>query len=176
MNKFIKFLPFILASVALNACSSGTSASSTSATTGFTWIGGSNESNASGVYGSLGVAAPSNIPGARDIAVNWVDNAGNFWLFGGGNDESGTNGNLNDLWKYSPSNNEWTWVSGSNTVNATGIYGVQGIADIANAPGARIGGVSFKDPAGNLWLFGGFGYAETEVPGTLNDLWMYSID
>jgi hypothetical protein len=33
---------------------------------------------------------------------------------------------------------------------------------------------SWTDPAGNLWLFGGLGFASTSVLGDLNDLWEYS--
>ena len=36
-----------------------------------------------GVYGTLGIAAAGNIPGARDSAATWTDSNGNFWLFGG---------------------------------------------------------------------------------------------
>jgi hypothetical protein len=59
------------------------------------WMGGSNLAGQTGTYGTQGVAAPENIPGARDSAVSWTDGAGNFWLFGG---ESA--GFFNDLWEY----------------------------------------------------------------------------
>ena len=50
-----------------------------------------------------GVASISNMPGARQEAIPWTDASGNLWLFGGnGNDSMGNNGNLNDLWKYTP--------------------------------------------------------------------------
>ena len=65
-------------------------------------------------------------------------------------------GYLNDLWKYS--NNQWTWVSGNNSVNAAGVYGTQGVASASNYPGARYGAVSWIDSSGSLWLFGGYGY------------------
>jgi N-acetylneuraminic acid mutarotase len=42
-------------------------------------------------------------------------------------------------------------------------------------PGARGGGTIWTDTAGNVWLFGGFGY--DHVGGTasfLNDLWTYN--
>lgn len=82
------------------------------------WMGGSSTASANGgcpgVYGTLGVAAPGNIPGNRDGAVTWTDQTGNFWLFGGsGIDANGVGGNLNDLWKFNPSTNEWAWMSGS---------------------------------------------------------------
>jgi N-acetylneuraminic acid mutarotase len=55
------------------------------------------------VYGTLGVPAPGNTPGARDGPATWVDSEGNLWLFGGfGYDTAGGAGLLNDLWRYQP--------------------------------------------------------------------------
>ena len=65
-------------------------------------------------------------------------------------------GYLNDLWKYS--NNEWTWISGNNTRNASGIYGTKGISSPFNYPGARGNAVGGIDSSGSFWLFGGYGY------------------
>lgn len=50
--------------------------------------------------------------------------------------------------------NEWTWMSGSNTLDADGVYGTQGITSTSNVPGAREYAVSWSDKSGNLWLFG----------------------
>ena len=140
----------------------------------WTWEGGSSTGNAPGVYGTLGQAAPTNVPGARYAAVTWTDAAGNLWLFGGYNsDPTGTIGNLNDLWKYTPATGEWTWEGGSSTVNAPGVYGTLGQAAPTNVPGARWVAVSWTDAAGTLWLFGGVGYDSTGTGGVLNDLWQY---
>jgi hypothetical protein len=49
----------------------------------FAWFGGSNAPGASGVYGTQGVAAATNVPRARDGGVTWTDSNGNLWLFGG---------------------------------------------------------------------------------------------
>jgi N-acetylneuraminic acid mutarotase len=139
----------------------------------WTWVSGSNTAKQPGNYGTKGVAAPANIPGARHHAVSWIDQSGNLWLFGGvGYDSSGSKSTLNDLWQYS--SGQWTWVSGSSTINAGGVYGSLGVAAPTNVPGARSAGVAWKDAAGNLWLFGGGGYDSTGVLGYLNDLWKYS--
>ena len=126
--------------------------------------------NAPGVYGTLGQAAPTNVPGAREGAVSWTDAAGNLWLFGG---VTGAGFGLNDLWKYTPATSEWTWESGSSTVNAPGVYGTLGQAAPTNVPGAQASAVSWTDAAGNLWLFGGVGDDSTGTGGVLNDLWQY---
>lgn len=39
--------------------------------------------NQAGVYGTKGVAGPSNVPGTREAPVSWADSSGNLWLFGG---------------------------------------------------------------------------------------------
>jgi N-acetylneuraminic acid mutarotase len=141
----------------------------------WTWISGGDADNAAGVYGTQGTAAAGNVPGARYSASSWTDSSGNFWLFGGaGYDSTGAAGNLNDLWRYSPSTNEWTWISGAAADNAAGVYGTQGTAAASNVPGARYSASSWTDSSGNLWLFGGVGYGAAGGAGNLNDLWRYS--
>jgi hypothetical protein len=141
------------------------------------WVSGSSTISALGVYGSTGVPAATNVPGARENADGWIDSSGKLWLFGGQNDTANANGQVtsvysNDLWKFDTSTNQWTWVSGSNTTGAMGVYGSLGVASASNIPGARSNAVSWIDSSGNLWLFGGLdGSIGSE--GYLNDLWRY---
>ncbi len=138
----------------------------------WTWAGGSNLNNQSGTYGTEGMAAPGNVPGARDGAIGWMDASGNFWLFGGsGLDSAGKSGWLNDLWKYSAG--QWTWVGGSNLNGQLGTYGGVGKSAASNTPGARTAGASWTDASGNFWLFGGFGNDSLGTSGSLNDFWQY---
>jgi N-acetylneuraminic acid mutarotase len=148
------------------------------------WMSGSNMGSQNGVYGTQGTPAPGTVPGGRANAVTWTDAAGNLWLFGGqGYDSNGCTiapagpSELNDLWKYSPTTDTWTWMKGSKTCDEPGIYGIQGTAAPGNIPGARWGAVGWIDASGNLWLFGGYGFDSTPSPGVfgdLNDLWKYS--
>jgi N-acetylneuraminic acid mutarotase len=150
----------------------------------WTWMGGSSTlpqsaNGWSGVYGMLGTSAVGNIPGSRADAANWVDTNGNFWLFGGtGVDATGATGGLNDLWEYSPSTNEWTWMGGSSTVGTngaqSGVYGTLGTPAPGNIPGGRSGAVHWADGSGNFWLFGGSGVDANGVGGWLNDLWEFN--
>ncbi|MBW4039891.1 MAG: galactose oxidase [Acidobacteria bacterium] len=141
----------------------------------WTWISGSNTVNAASVFGTLGVPAAANVPGARNSAVSWTDHSGNFWLMGGaGADNSGTTGSLNDLWEFNPSTRQWTWISGSDKANAAGVYGTVATAAATNTPGARQRALSWTDSSGNFWLFGGLGYDSTGSENDLNDLWQYS--
>jgi N-acetylneuraminic acid mutarotase len=142
-------------------------------TTGeWTWLSGSSSSiDVKGVYGTVGVASASNYPGSRSGACCWADDSGNIWVFGGvGYDSNNDSGYLNDLWKFS--NGQWTWVSGSKTIEQQGVYGTRGVPSASNTPGARDRSAYWKDSSGNFWMFGGTGYDSTMSAGELNDLWM----
>ena len=143
----------------------------------FTWFGGSTTPDAVGVHGTQGIASAMNVPSARDDGVTWTDPHGNLWLFGGfaGYVTNVVTGDfLNDLWEYSPSSGQWIWISGSNTVDAQGVYGTKGVAAASNVPGARSNLMSWTDTNGNLWLFGGGGVDSTGNFVVFDDLWMFS--
>jgi N-acetylneuraminic acid mutarotase len=156
-----------------------------SSTNEWAWMGGSSTvfntwtvHGQPGVYGTLGVPAAGNIPGVRGGAASWTDSSGNLWLFGGnGIDANGNGGDLNDLWAFNPSTNEWTWMGGSSTVpnggGQPGVYGTLGMSTVGNTPGGRSSAMSWTDNGGNLWLFGGFGYDVYGSNVDLNDLWKY---
>jgi N-acetylneuraminic acid mutarotase len=134
----------------------------------WTWMNGSNVLDQNGTYGIQGTAASGNTPGARGDLFSWTDPSGNFWLFGGfGNDSTVPQQELNDLWEYSVSNNEWTWKNGPNMGNGNGTFGTLGQLAPANIPASREGGASWTDASGNFWLFAGSGN------NAFNDLWMY---
>lgn len=143
----------------------------------WTFLGSTTLVGASGVYGTKGMSAAGNLPGARQSASSWTDLTGNLWLFGGyGYDSTGSQGSLNDLWKYDPNAGTWTWIGGAKVGDTNGVYGTQGVASMSNVPGARVGATSWTDSAGNLWLFGGVGQGPNptgSVAGYLNDLWKY---
>jgi hypothetical protein len=134
----------------------------------WTWMTGSNFAGATGAYGTQGVPGPLNTPGAREeSAGSWTDNAGNLWLFGGYTAAS----NMNDLWRYNISTNEWTWMKGSQMPLQTGVYGTMGVEDPANTPGCRQVYSRWKDSGGNLWLFGGGDYLTNNY---FNDMWRFN--
>lgn len=136
------------------------------------WIAGPGISDQSGVYGTQGVSSPLNRPGCRSYcAAAWTDNNFDFWIFGGsGYDANGNVGNLNDLWKFTMSTGEWTWMKGANTWNSTGSYGTKGVGNINNNPPSREEtDATWVDSNNNLWLFGGLSI----TGGTFSDLWKY---
>lgn len=144
--------------------------------TGGTWTHVSGTGvNSGGTYGTEGVASGTNYPGSRWGANARIDSNGLVWMFGGeGDDSTGANGLLNDLWTYNPTTGMWTWVSGGNVVNQPGVYGTLGTASASNVPGGRQAEVAWLDGSGNFWLFGGYDYGSTGQPDALNDLWEYS--
>lgn len=145
----------------------------------WTWMDGGSTVPAAGqgqpgVYGNKGTASAGNVPGGRNFAASWADGSGHFWLFGGeGADSTGTLGVLNDLWEFTPSNAEWTWMGGANTASQGGVYGAKGTPAALNAPGSRLYASTWTDSSGNLWLFGGQGSDSSSDFGVLNDLWEY---
>ena len=140
--------------------------------TNWTWMSGSNAINQSGIYGTKGIPAPTNVPGAREKSISWIDQSGNLWLFGGRVVRIGISIDfLNDLWKFNGTN--WTWVSGPNVIDQNGVYGTKGVAAGTNMPGARGWSISWIDIHDNFWLFGGWGYDANGSGGELNDLWKY---
>ncbi len=141
--------------------------------TNWTWVNGANTILQTGAYGTRGSASASNVPGARALAISWIDSSGNFWFFGGfGTDSTAAQGELNDLWKFD--GNNWTWMSGANIVNQAGVYGTLDTVSSSNLPGARVDAISWIDSSGNLWLFGGDGIDSAGTESDLNDLWRYT--
>lgn len=144
------------------------------ATNKWAWISGDNAVEKTAVYGTKNVASSSNKPGARYVASSWNDADGNFWLFGGYGYDASSCGNLNDIWKYNPATNQWTWVNGNKLIDQAPVYGTRGTAGPNNTPGARYVSSSWTDPNGELWLFGGYGLDTTGAMGYLNDFWKFS--
>lgn len=139
----------------------------------WTWMHGPTATMGAGIYGSKGIPAPSNQPGARNDGVGWVGDDGNLWTFGGGGyDELGTFGVLGDLWRYDLATGEWTCMGGSVASDQLGIYGTRGVADPLNAPGGRSSAQIWATENG-AWLFGGLGFGRVGAQGSLADLWRY---
>jgi hypothetical protein len=132
----------------------------------WTWMKGTNTILSPGIYGTQGVSDPANNPPSVYEPCEWTDHNGNFWMLGGDG--------YNCLWKFDQLTTEWTWMRGSIT-GLFGTYGVQGIPSPSNDPGGRSAATTWVDNDGFLWLFGGYGYASSGLPGGLNDLWKYDI-
>jgi len=138
------------------------------------WIKGPGVGNQPGVYGTFQVPSAANNPGGRGYGeITWTDNFNNLWMYGGyGKDVNNFQGFLGDLWEYNITTNEWTWMSGSDTISTVPIYGTMGVPDPANTPGARNEcNAAWVDDNNNLWLYGGDLNLNSDRAG---DLWMYN--
>ncbi|MDI1355869.1 MAG: kelch repeat-containing protein [bacterium] len=168
MHHFFRFFAALL----LFICSCSTSRAQV-----WTWINGYNNYTSSsptgtaGVYGTLGVTSPTNFPGSRSGFSSWQDALGNLWVLGG---STCCNGIGNDLWKYNPTGNTWTWMKGSTVGNQYATYGLQGTPSASNNPGGRYVASSWIDNAGRFWVFGGEAYAVSFGSGKSNELWRYN--
>lgn len=139
------------------------------------WVDGPEGiANQTPIYGTKGAPAVGNTPGARCTAFTWTDATGNLWLFGGSISVAGVSKAFSDLWEFSPTTSEWTWISGSSSTNQPGVYGTLGTPAAGNMPGARGGNINWVDGQGNLWLFGGEGFDSAGVNGGLSDLWKFN--
>ncbi|QLH46954.1 MAG: hypothetical protein HWD58_15795 [Bacteroidota bacterium] len=75
-------------------------------------------------------------------------------------------GELNDLWRYEPDSNIWTWMKGPQIVtNSAGSYGTLGVPAASNNPPAHaLTSHAWTDKDNNLWMVHKRG-----------DVWKYSI-
>jgi hypothetical protein len=133
----------------------------------WTWISGDKKKNANAHYGEKGKSQRDNDPGARQAAVNWKDNQGNFWLYGG----EKSSAILSDLWKFDRELSEWVWINGDKKTNQPHKH-----FNNNNQPGGRSLSPGWTDGSNNLWLFGGHGFDENGNKGSLNSVWKYSIE
>lgn len=122
------------------------------ATKEWTWVSGDNAYAQPNVYGTKGIAAITNKPGARRIHCSWKDTSNNLWFFGGFDNAAGNY--KNDVWKFDIAANMWTWMSGSTAAGAVGISGAQCVPSTNNIPRSQWGNrARWTDDCGNLWVF-----------------------
>ncbi len=111
------------------------------------------------------MSSATNEPGARSGAMGWVDLEGALCFFGG----LGA-GVFDDVWRYTPGNNQWTWIKGSSKAAAPAIYGTIHTGAVPNTPGARQLGAVGRDASGDPFVFGGINGANN-----FNDLFRLDV-
>lgn len=131
----------------------------------WTWFGGSQLINQGPVYGTRGVAAPTNDPGGRLAPVLWDDGTGDgFYAYGGAGIDTtnGPLGGMSDLWHFTASTLQWTWIAGPQTINNSSSRGTLGVASPTVLPGmfgacsigdAKNGELLMVDTQADLWRF-----------------------
>lgn len=125
------------------------------------WVKGDMAGNEFAVWGTKGVPDINSKPRGKSAAVYWIDNFGNFWVWGNGQ----------DMWRYEMATNTWTWMSGDTMGNIIADYGEKFISAPNNIPPAISSGASnWVDYDNNLWLYGGYSIGLN----SRNTLWKYN--
>lgn len=128
----------------------------------WTFKGGSHSIDEEGTFSRF---ENSSWPSSVAHAAYCKTSRGSVWIFGG---SVNTMGISNNLWIWQPTG--WTWIGGSKNIsNQFGNY-----SQNRPWPGSRMKSTVWTDSK-SVWLFGGFGYAESGEIGLLNDLWRYHL-
>lgn len=134
------------------------------------WMKGDTAANPLPNYGVQGVPNTYNVPPGLYEPAHWIDDYGDFWVFGGLKYHPIVNSETNYLWRYNPATNIWTWMKGGLTN-----YGTKGVSSPGNCPGPTAWcSLTWKDNQGYLWLYGGVGL-NASAYGRLNTLWRYNV-
>jgi hypothetical protein len=141
------------------------------------YIRGQTTINPPSVYGVQGISDLENEPSGRMAHGFWTDDDGNFWMMGGKERQNLENQNwsFNDLWRYNPGSNEWTWMSGSTESGDAGYYGIKGQPNPLNCPPNRFENRANWSESNKLFMFGGVYQGVDPAQQLLNDLWVYDI-
>ena len=142
----------------------------------WTWVAGSDAVNQYGVYGQQGHYSPTNQPGARLGQALEIDNNGIIWVWGGYGIDADPDGfsDMNDLWEYNPTLQQWAWVGGSTLGSQPSSYTQLNSAAPTNVPSARSGFAYWMDRTNNLWITSGGSGAGTPSGGVgtwYDDVW-----
>ncbi len=119
-------------------------------------------------YGTKGVFAATNCPGARFNSIAFTDSSGNLYMMAGGGYQ------INDLWKYDISLQQWAWVSGySNNTGVLGALGPIGLASPNYFPASRLDAMPILANDGMIYIYGGYPTFTTGSDYRSN-LWRYN--
>jgi hypothetical protein len=146
------------------------------------WMTGSSTGPQQGIsLGGYGTTSTIDTPGTRVAASMVANTAATFiYLFGGsgnGNVDTTTTGYLDQLWRYTVSNNQWTWLMGSSIqYSGSGVPTYPSLAGLTGAttettPGARGFFGMTIDTLDRIWIAGGIFF---DTPVLARDIWMYS--
>jgi hypothetical protein len=108
---------------------------------------------------SIRVKGPSYFPRSRSDYGYWIDQNGDFWLYGGFLSTHGQD-NFSDLWKFHTGDLEWELIEGTDALNEV---------RTDSTPGSRNAPFCWVDANGKLMLYGGATYGDK----FLSDMWQY---
>ena len=135
----------------------------------WTWLGGQSVDK-SGKYNGRNAW-----PGSRDRAACWLNRDGDIIMFGGNGFGilPGKDGSLNDMWLYTRDTGKFAYIGGSAEVDQLAVFGPLGVTSERALPGGRELASIWQLPNGDVWMFGGSGYASAKKEQALNDIWRW---
>lgn len=140
----------------------------------WTWMKGPQGTNQSYSYGTLGVEVASNIPPPRSNSTHLKDPNGNFYFWTGYSAQYDED--FNDVWRYNPTTNNWTWISGTNQMNNNGSYGTICVSNPTDLPMSRWDNPSPQTSSSFSCskVFLTFGGENEYTEGYTDDLWIFN--
>ncbi len=102
-----------------------------------------------------------------EMRAEWVDNCDHLYMFGGG-EFCWPSSTYNDLWRYDPATNNYTYIRGG---TLPVVPGIQGVFDSNNMPPMVCGSQAWQNKNG-FYLMGG----DNGIGFPSDDLWLYSPD
>lgn len=146
------------------------------ATNMWTWIAGNQLQNNSPNYGIQQVSSSTNDPGGRFCYTKFIDYQNNIYFLGA--TLSAFNGpKVCDVWRFSLSTTEWTWVGGTNALNTLGSYINTCDTLNLNSPMGKFEIRATWPTACGFFFFGGYrNGASLGSYNAYNDLWYYNIE
>jgi hypothetical protein len=149
-------------------------------------ISGAGQTNANPFYGALNQGTEQTTPGSRYSSATATDATNRLlFLYGGlSNGTAATNTGVarpacrGDLWQYSTSGTNWSWISGNSSLLLPSWHGTRNVESPSTAVGCRMDAVLFYDLSGSnrfLYLFGGYVYSSNGNVGVSNAFWRYNL-
>jgi len=129
-----------------------------------TFVSGNLTTNVYGVYSG------SVYPGSRRNANQFYDASGNYWMMAGYGCGSSSIGELNDMWKFTISTNQWSFIGGASNPGGSATYNGETLAS-NQWPTGRDGAAGWYDSTDDLFLL--FGGNSGSYMG--NDMWAWNF-
>jgi hypothetical protein len=151
------------------------------------WVAGSEFVESPGIYGVPGIEGGNlteTYPGGRqEFAEAWDEENQYYYIVGGfGYSADGSSfGLLNDVWRFNAATWKWTFLSGSDALDATPVYGAHNTFDVADGadaavlPGMRFARAGFDKTEKVMYIYSAYQVNPNGVYVNVNDLWAVRV-
>lgn len=119
---------------------------------------GTQSGNSKGIYTGTNLR-----PAARYGAIGWMGSDNNVYIgYGNAVRDQDDVDIYDDIWKFNTTDNNWTWVRGSDTGAVNPVY-----TEPVGEPGSISACRAWSDISGDVYIFGGVAYPD----GSSNNVW-----